>query len=173
MANTFIRIATVTVGSTPQSSIVFSNIPQTYTDLKLVLSTRSSASANAWSDYYISLNGTSTITNWTSRVLYGTGSSSASSTYSSSLFTIGEGNAGSSSVFGIADIYIPNYTSTNNQVLSSESGSENNATSSLVQFGAALWSNNNSAITSITLTDYNSGNFVQYSSATLYGIKSS
>jgi hypothetical protein len=47
---------------------------------------------------------------------------------------------------------------------------ENNATLSLMNLAAGLWSNT-SAITSIKITAV--GTFEQYSTATLYGIKNS
>ena len=46
MANTFKKIQTVTVGSGGAASIDFTSIPQTYTDLKIVLSARTNR-ANA------------------------------------------------------------------------------------------------------------------------------
>ena len=38
MPNTFKKISTVTVGSSGAASISFTNIPQTFTDLKIVMS---------------------------------------------------------------------------------------------------------------------------------------
>jgi hypothetical protein len=49
--------------------------------------------------------------------------------------------------------------------------SENNGTDTAQQFTAGMFSST-SAISSISLSDAN-GNFVQYSSASLYGIKNS
>lgn len=169
MPNAHRLIRTVTVGSGGAASIAFSSIPQTYTDLKLVLSTRSSAGANAWSDYVVSFNSTSSSVNWATRVVYGTGSTVASASTTVAYLGVGEGNAGTASVFGNTEFYIPNYASSNNKSVSVDSVSENNATASLATIVTGLWSNT-SAITSISITDFNGGNFVQYSSATLYGI---
>jgi hypothetical protein len=152
------------------SSVTFSNIPQTgYTDLKLVASTRVNGGANAWSDHTYSFNGTSTSTNVSSRVLYGTGSSALSTTFTTAYFSIGEGNAGTANTFGNSELYIPNYTSSNFKSMSSDGVSENNATSSLTQMQAALWSNT-APITSITITDISSNSFVAGSTFSLYGI---
>jgi hypothetical protein len=40
MANTMVKIQTITVGASPAASIEFTNIPQTFTDLKIVASIR-------------------------------------------------------------------------------------------------------------------------------------
>lgn len=165
-------IQTVTVGSGGSASIAFTSIPQTYTDLKLVLSTRSSAGSNAWSDYVVSFNSTSSSTNWGVRILIGTGTQALSGTFTTGYLGYGEGNAGTASVFGNTEFYIPGYASSNNKPVSVDSVSENNATASITGFAAGLWSNS-SAITSISITDFNGGNFVQHSSASLYGIKNS
>jgi hypothetical protein len=170
MAFTYSKLASTTVGATSVASITLNNIPQNYTDLKLVLSTRVSGGANAWSDHTYSFNGTSTSTNVGSRVLYGTGTSALSTTFTTAYFSIGEGNAGTANTFGNSELYIPNYTLSNFKSMSSDGASENNATSSLTQMQAALWSNT-SAITSITITDISSNNYVQYSTVTLYGIR--
>ena len=169
MANTYVAIATVTVGSGGASTIDFSSIPQTYTDLVLKISARID-NANVWSDIYVRFNGSTT--NYSDRVLYGSGSGAAS---------IYETNTGidfrtsttnnTASTFGNIEIYIPNYTSSNKKSASGDGVSENNATSAIAQLVAGLW-DNTSAITSISIFG-SGGNFVQYSTATLYGISNS
>jgi len=69
--------------------------------------------------------------------------------------------------FASAEIYIPNYTSSNYKSLSVDFVGENNATTSYQYFTAGLFSNT-SAITSLVIDG--TDNFVQYSTATLYGI---
>jgi hypothetical protein len=173
MAVTHKLIQTVTVGSGGAASIAFTSIPGTYTDLKLVLSTRSSAGTASWSDYVVSFNSTSTSSNFAARALYGAGSGTPTSTsFTNSYLGVGEGNGGTASIFGSTEFYIPNYASSNNKPVSVDSVSENNAAASLITIVAGLWSNS-SAITSISITDFNGGNFVQHSSASLYGIKNS
>jgi hypothetical protein len=73
-----------------------------------------------------------------------------------------------SSVFSSTDIYIPNYLSSTNKSISTDTVSENNATAVLTLLGSLLWSNS-SAITSITLTPL-AGSFVEHSTAYLYGV---
>ena len=164
MANTYEAIATVTVGSGGASTIDFTSIPSTYTDLKLVLSGRSTSSGTVAS---IKFNNSSA--NFSGIWLVGTGSSALSGT-GADYFRI-NWSASTSNTFGNTEIYIPNYAGSNNKSFSSDGSSENNATEAYANFIAGLWSQT-TAINQITLTP-NAGNFAQYSTATLYGIKNS
>lgn len=178
MAATFTKIATVTVGSGGASSIDFSSIPSTYTDLCLKLSCRTSR-ASAQGLYKITFNGSST--NYSGIILYSySGTSVASETNSAasggSTYLIGEyipaANA-TASVFSCDDIYIPNYASSNYKSLSIDLIQENNAADGRQSTMAGLWSNT-SAISSIKIESATaSTNIVQYSTATLYGISNS
>ena len=73
--------------------------------------------------------------------------------------------------FANVQIHIPNYASSNYKSYSSDGGEENNATAAVMGIWAGLWSDT-SAITEIKLEDYNGGSWVQYSSASLYGVTS-
>jgi hypothetical protein len=173
MANTYRHIETITVGAAGAASITFSSIPQTYTDLKLVLSLRSNSTGSTWGDATIQFNGNTTATA-SKRSLFGTGSSVASdnATTTNGRITVTwfSSSTSTASTFGNGDIYIPNYTSSSNKSLSADSVSENNATAALIIPTAGLYQIA-SAITSITLTS--NSTFLQYSSAYLYGIKNS
>jgi len=163
---TMVKIETVTVGSGGQAAITFSSIPQTYTDLRIVTSCRSTASAVAVSKQ-IKFNGSSS--NLSSRRLFGSGSSTTSDSFASNLYIgIIPGATATASTFSNDLIYIPNYTGSTNKSVSADSVSENNATEAYQALFAGLWSNT-AAITSIELSLV-SGNFAQYSTATLYGI---
>jgi len=166
--NTFVQIgSTVTVGSGGAATIDFASIPATYTDLLLKVSTRIGDS-NTWSDFLVSFNGITT--NYSDRFLYGSGTSAASGTDSGAgLQTRTSTTANTASTFGNTEIYIPNYAGSNYKSASYDQVSENNATGAIVILTAGLWSNT-AAITSITLTPISSNNFVQYSTASLYGI---
>ena len=167
MAN-MIPISTVTVGSGGASSIQFNNIPQIYTDLVIKTSVRTSYSGVS-DALKVSFNGGTS--NLSSRRLYGTGASAASTSSSTDSFAdSGVGNTATSNTFSNGEIYIPNYTSSNYKSSSSDGVSENNATSTTVQMSANLWSNT-APITSISLTSEGNGTIQQYSSATLYGIR--
>lgn len=167
MANTMVKIQTITVGASPASSIDFTSIPQTYTDLKLVMSLRSTDTGV--STRYAAVSFNSNTSNYTYRRIYGNGSSAGSDNGSLRIIGTIPGSTVTASVFGSLELYVPNYTSANNKSYSCDSVEENNATGAEQDMIAGLWSNS-AAITSISLTS-DTGSFVQFSSATLYGIK--
>ena len=171
MPDTFVKIASVTVGSGGASSIDFTSIPQTYTDLCVKVSTRNNASAN---NYTIKFNGSS-VSAYSDRILYANGSSAASGVNTTSGAGVyGQMNPSTytANTFDSGEIYIPNYTGSNNKSVSIDNVQESNAAGVFMSIIAGLWSNT-SAITSITLTPISSAAYVQYSTATLYGIKNS
>ena len=167
MANTYTLISSVTVGSGGQSAIEFTSIPQTYTDLLIKTSIRSNRATVVADFIKLSFNGSSA--NQSSMDLYGGGTASFSGTQSiiyGGLVSSGDATA---SVFSNGEIYIPNYTSSNNKPVSTDSVSENNGGESYVYLNAGLWSVG-SAITSISITP-NTGTLLnQHSTAYLYGI---
>ena len=170
MPDTFVKIASVTVGSGGASSIDFTSIPSTYTDLCVKLSLRSN---NTSVGVYVRFNSNSA--NYSSRRLYADGATTYSDTHGSSAeigVVAGENiSTFTSNTFSSMDFYIPNYAGSNNKSASSDSVTENNATTAWAALGANLWSNT-AAITSIAFTPA-AGSFVQYSTAVLYGIKNS
>jgi hypothetical protein len=171
MANTYVKIASASVGSSGATNFSFTSIPSTYTDLVLKVSLRDTASATFWG-YNVYFNN-STASNYSFRRLYGTGSGTASDNFSSQSTLApyaATGGTATASTFGSNDIYIPNYTSSTAKSVSFDGVSENNATSAVAGLTAGLWSLTN-AITQIDITA--SGTFAQYSTATLYGIKNS
>lgn len=165
MANTFELIASSTVGSGGAATISFSSIPSTYTDLVLKISGRLNYAATAVGLQF-SFNGQAAGTSITGKTIQGSGSSVVS--YSAWQPNIDSANA-TANTFGSVDIYIPNYTSSNNKSASSDSVQEDNSSTAYAEMHAALWSNT-SAINQITITP-NSSSFVQYSTAYLYGVK--
>jgi hypothetical protein len=176
MANTYVKIASSTVGVLGASSIDFTSIPSTYTDLCLKVSARTSG-LNGGRDYFaMRYNASSSSYSW--RWLFGydanlTGSSSNTAQTYQKVFVTSDSQA-TSNTFGNAEIYIPNYAGSNYKSSSGDSTAENNSTVTwMVSMSAGLWSNT-SAINQITLYAGDvSGNFLQYSTATLYGIKNS
>jgi hypothetical protein len=174
MTNTFIQIgSTVTVGAGGAANIDFSLIPSTYTDLVLKLSLRGS-DANNYVNSRISFNGSTS--GYTCKMLYGLGTGSGASLNNSvtnavDFSSYGTGALATSNTFGSVDVYIPNYAGSQNKSLSVDQVSENNATAAIAALTAGLWSNS-AAINQITITP-SVGSFVQYSTATLYGISKS
>jgi len=167
--DTFIKIASVTVGSGGASSIDFTSIPSTYTDLCVKISARGTTTEGSGGHYYnIALNGSGS--SKSQRFLQGNGSSTASGS-SSSFTSYMNPSDYTASTFSNSETYIPNYAGSNYKSMSLDVTTENNATASYAAFYAQLWSNT-AAVNQITLTP-NAGNFAQYSTATLYGIKNS
>ena len=173
MANTFVKIQTVTVGSGGTSSINFTSIPQTYTDLKLVMSLRTSLTATR-DDFQLTFNG-STSGYSRKRILgYDANLIASDQATSQTSFTPNTtDNGATASIFGLTEIYIPNYILSNNKAFCTAEISENNSTANWIMgIQGGLWANT-AAINQITATPFSSRTFVQYSTATLYGIKNS
>jgi len=173
MANTFELIASSTVGSGGTSTITFSSIPATYTDLCLKLSLRSGASA--FNDYILIQFNSSGGTAYSDRQLTGSGSAASSANRSGNPYIYAIASSGASntaSTFSNGEIYIPNYAGSSNKSISLDAVNENNGTEAYANLTAGLWANS-AAITSITITNNSATNFVQYSTAYLYGVKSS
>ena len=167
MANTYTLISSNTVGSGGVASVTFSSIPATYTDLALKVNARCTSSSIG-EVIYLSFN--SSTTTFSGIYLQGDGAAAASSTLARFGGSMSGANA-TASVFGNTDIYIPNYTSANYKSYSVDTVTENNAATAYATLIAGLWSTA-SAITQIDLTPA-AGNFAQYSTFYLYGIKNS
>lgn len=166
---TMTLISTVTVGAGGATGIAFSSIPQSYTDLMITFGARSNAATTF--GVYLTVNNLGTsIYSW--RRLWGNGSTVGSESSSATALVFSETVPGAdktTNTFGNVSIYLPNYTdSTSNQLVSVDGVYENNATAAHQNLFAGLAATT-SAITSISL-DSQSGSFVQYSTASLYGI---
>jgi len=174
MANTFIKIASTTVGSGGAADIEFTSIPATYTDLLVMFSGRANAAGATEASVTLQFNGSTS--SYSSLWLRGSGAAAASGsdTYGTDEIYIGEipGATATSSTFGNGLVYIPNYTVAANKSVSVDMVSENNATTAWAYLTAGLWSDT-AAITSLKLLNQGAVNFVQHSTATLYGIRSS
>lgn len=171
MANTYVKIASVTVGSGGAADITFSSIPATYDDLIVKLSARTSGVLSRSESIYMQFNGITT-SSYSHRWIQGNGATASSSNASTTYIYIGEANQSPStaSTFANCEIYIPNYNdTTTNQSVSVDHVQEDNQTTAYATLVAGLFSNT-AAISSIKIYPTLS-NFLQYSTATLYGIK--
>jgi len=175
MPNTFVKIASVTVGSGGAASIDFTSIPQTYTDLKVMLSSRTTAAAaSATAEYpYIVLNNNTS--GYSQRQLLGNGSTPSSVTRAlggQGYTYVMPGTANTASTFGSLEVYFPNYVGSDFKSSSADGAPESNvSTLNSMLLDSSLWSNT-SAITQITIYP-SAGSFAQYTTANLYGIKNS
>jgi hypothetical protein len=162
-------IQTVTVG-TPVSSITFNSIPATYTHLQIRAIGRSAYPAGYGLTTSMIINSDSG-SNYSQHYLAGDGSSVASAGVANNtslgILWVG-GTSTTANAFSVCVTDILDYSNTNkNKTVRSLGGGDMNGDG-----GIQLWSGNwrnTSAITSITIS--NAGNWVQYSSFALYGIK--
>jgi hypothetical protein len=167
MATTYEAIATVEVGSGGAANIEFTSIPGTYTDLAIKLSVRTGFAGVA-DDMLLTLNGSAS--GFSNRYIYGNGSSVFSATAYGNLVGNPVGSTATANTFSNIEIYFPNYASSNEKSYSVDSVSENNAAAA----NAFMIAGKNTTVSAITsLSVAGSSNFVEYSTATLYGIKNS
>jgi hypothetical protein len=116
---------------------------------------------------------TSSGTTYSDTYMLGSGSVATSGRDSSgaTIYDVGIPGANqTSNTFSSSEIYIPNYTVSQNKPFGSFSVTENNATAADIWAGANLW-RNTAAITQINMKAVSS--FVSGSSFFLYGIKNS
>jgi hypothetical protein len=179
MANTYTFIASTTI-DTPASNITFSSIPATYTDLKIVASMRVTDGGEGTtppiSRCEITFN---TGSSYTIQMLYGipgasTAVNAAGGGPGTRSFYAGAATSSNAtaSTFASSEYYISNYTSSNNKSFAIDNAIENNATSSEGDITSGLWSGT-ATISTIKINPYNLGNFAQYTTMYLYGIKNS
>jgi hypothetical protein len=151
------------------ASVTFANIPQSgYTDLKIVVSARTTAAAR--DDFFkVQINGSSS--NFSAKVLYGSGSGAASFSDTSGYAGAIDAANATANTFNNGEFYIPNYTSTTNaKSFSVDTVQEDNQAQAFITMVAGLWNpGTQAAITSITFVP-NSGSFVASSTFSLYGI---
>ena len=165
MASTYEPIATTTLGST-SSSITFSGIPSTYTDLRLVV-TYTTTTAGQYS--YLQFN-TDSATNYSDIILVGDGSSAFSLRDTSANFiAFGSYQSPSSTTipcFATADIF--SYAGSTFKTALITSSMDKNGSGDVEQI-VGLW-RSTSAITSISIQT-SSSTFKAGTTATIYGIK--
>lgn len=174
MATTYTLISSNTVSGSTTTSVSFSSIPSTYTDLVLSISGRTD-SANVEDGVNLRFNSNSA-TNYSETFIYGNGSTASSSrdsnqTYGYVYYSL-DGADATASTFGNLEIYIPSYTVSQNKPISSFGVAESNATAVRMSAGAILW-RNTATISSIQITPLSGSNFSANSTFYLYGIKNS
>lgn len=157
------------VASGSAGSITFNNIPQTYTDLKIMCSARSSSNS-FYDNLLIQLNGSTSGYSMTRVFGDGTGNKYSDRFTSQNFIYLGEINGATATTngFGIMDIVISNYRSNLFKQIESINVNERDNITAYTGFKTGVWQNY-VAITSITLTAAG-GNWVSGSTFTLYGI---
>lgn len=157
-------------GSSNQFS--FTNIPQTYQDLLVVVYARSTGAVTTTTTNMV-INGDSSSSNYSRTILKGDGSSATSSRDTNFSQAYGlDGLPGASSTSGIfssAEIHILNYanTSTYKTMLSRQAADLNG--SGLTELYVTLWRSTSSV--QYFYINTNSGNYASGSTIALYGIR--
>jgi hypothetical protein len=155
-------IESKTLGST-QNAIEFTSIPQDATDLVLLCSLRTTNSGAT--GVYISFNGSTS--SFSGRYLDANGSSVSTGTLARYAGNANDSSS-TSNTFSNIMTYIPNYTGSTNKSFSTDSVTENNATTAFQDLTAGLWSNT-AAITSLAIAS-SPGDLVAGSIISLYKI---
>lgn len=171
-------IETKTVGAGGVASVTFSSIPQTYTDLKIVMSARVTSGGNTSDNAYVTFNGTTD--RYYEVLLYGAGTSSGSvSAQNANAYLQWSGSASGSSTtvantFSNAEVYIANYTSSNSKSVTSNWVNIDNSVNGWAGISSGLWNpTSNAPITSITIAARSAAtSFIENSTFYLYGVPS-
>jgi hypothetical protein len=156
-----------------QSTITFSNIPQTYTHLQLRCSVQSSRATNTGDFFLVRFNSDSASNYYYGHNLQGDGASAiayangaGTGIYIERIVNFQESNSTFSPV--ITDIL--DYKSSNkNKVTRSLAGYDKNG-GGQINFSSGLWYKTPEAITTITITLGSAGNFNVGSTFALYGV---
>ena len=175
MANTFTKIASITT-SNAVSTVIFSSIPQTYTDLIVLMSARwnQNQESSSWSSYQVQFNGDSSA-NYGSTYGYGLGASGAGGARGVNTAGVQPGwvasTGTSANIFGNSRLYIPNYTNTHYKQIIGEGHVPNNTTTAMNSISASSWKST-AAINSLTFiyAGAPSNLWGPQSTFTLYGI---
>lgn len=172
-SNSFESIATVTVGSGGQSSIVFNSIPQTYKHLQIRgIGALTGSTPDYWNQpFYFNTDNTANYARHGVRAFGSAGPVSIGATGSTRGYLYDcMPTSASGLVFGIIIMDILEYANTSKlKTVRGISGNEANGLGA-TGISSTLW-NSTSAINSITFEADAGKNFIQYSKFALYGIK--
>lgn len=159
-------VSTTTVGAGGAASIEFTGIAGTGKDLLVLISSRTNY---AFSPDTIQMEFNNTTTNFSNRILQGTGSGRSAGTNTPTARSAGYtvGTDWTANTFSSTSIYVLNYASSTNKTYSIDVVTENNATSSRQGIIAGAWANT-AAITGLKFTPENGTNFAQHTTASLY-----
>lgn len=164
-----VKIAQV-VSAASQSTIAFSSIPQTYTDLWLVLSGRDIASSTLLPTR-VKFNGDGTSGNYSNTVFSGGNGSadngSDAATTAGMTIMLLPGVSGNAQAVGVDNLYIPNYKGTTFQKVVFANAGLVYSSQYVVQ-RSAVWKST-AAVTDLLLTTAGT-NYADGTVATLYGM---
>jgi hypothetical protein len=167
VATDYESISTVTVGSGGAATVTFSSIPSTYSHLQLRGFLQPASSGTK---YIKGTFNSDTGTNYSWHELGGNGSVTLTGAGATQAFmVVADGFTNTNSAFGSVVADILDYADTNKyKTLRGLGGCDNNG-SGVLYLTSSSW-RSTSAVNSLSLA-LDAGNFAQYSSFALYGIK--
>ena len=166
MPSTYTPISFANIISTT-SSVTFSSIPQTYTDLVIVVSAYT-VNGGSFSNIQTPYNGDTTNSNYAYGLMYSQGDSSSSGGSNAAWWGYIGGNAGA---YSTMQAHIMNYSSTNRfktTIITESNGVVNNPAFAF-EVSVMTWKNT-AAITSMVI-GFSNGGAAAGSKVALYGIK--
>ena len=171
--NSYESIATVTVGAGGTATASFTSIPSTYQHLQIRAFARTAAATT--DDRIVGTFNSDTAANYTFHQTYWEGSSANTQGTGgeTNISRLGymPGSSSTANTFGVSIIDILDYANTNKfKTVRFLNGHDENAATRYNAYGSGLW-RSTAAITRIDLVAATAGNWAQYSSFALYGIK--
>jgi hypothetical protein len=166
----FESIATVTVGSGGVTTLGFSGIPQTYKHLQVRAFTRDTRSTSL-NNYHMQINGDTGNNYMSHSIIHDSSTITAAYGLANKTDYFIQPSANTTAgVFASSIWDILEYSSTDRyKVIKNYGGYDNNG-SGRMNYNSGLWLNTN-AIDQLVFSISGSGNFAQYTSYALYGIK--
>lgn len=152
----------------------FSNIPQNYTDLRILISARAASGTEAAQGIYIQpmADGSLLYSGTTVRNLQGSANSYRTTNGNAFLELDINGSNTTSNLYALVDVYIPNYSSSHFKQVLTEVAKEDNSTGTYTYniLRGNLYRSNR-PITAIQIgTNIYAPNFASESTVTIYGI---
>ena len=173
MAATHTLIQTYRLSSA-QSTITFSSIPQTYTDLKVYVSSRSTLTGSPRRYIDCNINGSSANNTYIRSIAYSTSSYTTDYDPTNSNWSVQTAADAAANTFSQGEYYFSNYTNTTDNKAGQFTGGALGDTNNDHMVGVwGAYRTSNSAITSISFVSGDSGNFAANTVFALYGIKNS
>ena len=164
-------IETKTVGAGGIAAVDFTAIPQTYTDLQIVYSSRTTSGTGYSQNLYLTFNNTTS--RYYETLLYNAAASVGATNKQNTdpyLNWSALAQAAETNIWGSGQFYVAGYTTNNPKSISSEYVSEGSNNLPWSMINAGLWNpTSNAPITSVKLTS-SAGNVQEGSIFSLYGI---
>lgn len=158
--------------ATSVASVTFSSIPDTYTDLLIKMSCRTTGAGSFAAAWLVTFNSTSS--GYSNTWMRGNGATSVSQRYSNTTSLNGgweNASGATASTFDSSEILIPGYVASRNKPILISNITETNATTAYIIGNSGLW-RDTTAISSIQISP-SAGSWDTGSSFFLYGIKNS